>query len=363
MARSIIAPGKYVQGKDELRNICHHLEKIGNSFFFIASESGIKRTKSLIFDSFKDNNAKIVFEVFNGESTREEIERLRFVLKNNSCDTVVGIGGGKIIDTAKAVSYYEDIPVVIVPTVASTDAPCSALSIIYTSEGVFSESLKLKQNPALVLVDTAIVSKAPVRLLISGMGDALATYFEARACMRSGAENMAGGKPSIAAISIAKLCYDTLLADGLKAVIAVKNKVLTSAVENIIEANTYLSGIGFESGGLAAAHSIHNGLTVLKECKRMYHGEKVAFGTIVQLVIENAAKEEIIEVVNFCKEIGLPFKLEDLGIVQFNEEDIMEVAKVSCASGETIYNMPFTVTPEDVYAAIVTADSLGKKFS
>ena len=144
------------------------------------------------------------------------------------------------------------------------------------------------------------------RQLVAGMGDALATFFEARACQRSNGDNSARAKTTLAATALAQLCYETLLADGLRAKIAVEKQVCTTAVENIIEANTYLSGIGFESGGLAAAHPIHDGLSALPETHAMYHGEKVAFGTLAQLVLENAPVEEIEEVVHFCQSVGLP---------------------------------------------------------
>ena len=107
------------------------------------------------------------------------------------CDLVIGIGGGKTLDTAKAVAFYKKVPVLICPTIASTDAPCSALSVIYTDAGVFEEYLFLPANPNMVLMDTDIISQSPVRLTVSGMGDALATYFEARACQISGAANCA----------------------------------------------------------------------------------------------------------------------------------------------------------------------------
>lgn len=85
---------------------------------------------------------------------------------------------------------------------------------------------------------------------------------------------MAGGQSTVAALSLARLCYDTLLAEGEKARFAAQAGVVTDALERIVEANTYLSGIGFESSGLAGAHAIHNGFTILEECHHLYHGEK-----------------------------------------------------------------------------------------
>ena len=246
------------------------------------------------------------------------------------------------------------------PTIASTDAPCSALSVIYSDEGVFEEYLFLPANPNLVLVDTDVVSAAPARLLVSGMGDALATYFEARAVKASDSGTCAGGKATNAAISLAKLCYDTLIENGLRAKLAVERHVCTRAVENVIEANTLLSGIGFESGGLAAAHAVHNGLTVLEASHQFYHGEKVAFGTLVQLVLEDAPTEEIEEVIDFCLDVDLPVCLEDIGITDPKPEEIMAAAEATCAPAETIHNMPFEVTPDKVYAAIMGADALGR---
>ena len=131
-------------------------------------------------------------------------------------------------------------------------------------------------------------------------------------------------------------------------------------MENIIEANTFLSGIGFESGGLAGAHAIHNGFTVLPQCHEYYHGEKVAFGTLVQLVLEDAPMEEIAEVVDFCQTVGLPTTLEEIGITEVKKEEIMAVAQAASAPGESIHNMPFEVDTEKVCAAILAADALGR---
>ena len=148
---------------------------------------------------------------------------------------------GKIFDTAKAVAYYEKTPVLICPTIASTDAPCSALSVIYTEEGVFEEYLFLPSNPDMVMMDTEIIAESPVRLTVAGMGDALATYFEARACQRSDAASCAGGKITGAAMALAKLCFDTLMEEGVKAKLALEAGACTEAVEKVIEANTPVS--------------------------------------------------------------------------------------------------------------------------
>lgn len=360
MAKIIIAPGKYVQGAGEMKNLGTYVAKLGKKALVVVSPSGLKRNADTINASFAEAGVEVVYDEFNGECSRNEINRLVEVVKAKGLDVVVGVGGGKILDTSKAVAHLNDIPVAIVPTIASTDAPCSALSVVYTDDGVFEEYFWLPANPNLVLVDTDVVVKAPARLLVSGMGDALATYFEARACEASGAASCAGGLPTVAAMALARKCYDTLIEEGELAKMAAEAHVCTKAVEDVVEANTLLSGIGFESGGLAGAHAIHNGFTVLPQCHHMYHGEKVAFGTIVQLVLENAPEEELYEVIDFCIRVGLPVTLAELGITEIKEDEIMAVAEATAAPTDTCHNMPFELTAKDVYAAILAADAIGR---
>ena len=362
MANTIISPNRYVQGRGELKNLPEHAKKLGKKLFVIISASGLKRVRDLLEKSFENTGMELVFEEFQGECCETEIKRLGSRFQENKCDLVVGVGGGKIHDSAKAAAYYQGAPVVIIPTNSSTDAPCSALSVIYSETGVFERYLFLNSNPDLVLVDTDIIAAAPSRLLVSGMGDALATYFEARAVAASGALSCAGGKPTKGALALAKLCYETLLEDGVKAKLAVEAGACTQAVENIIEANTYLSGIGFESGGLAGAHAIHNGLTVIKDCHHLYHGEKVAFGTLTQLVLENAGQKLLEEVIGFCMDVGLPTTFAELGMARPDKDLLMEAAVRACSPDDTLVNMPFEVTPEMVYAAMVGADALGRYF-
>jgi glycerol dehydrogenase len=361
MASIIGSPSRYIQGKGELENIAQYTAKLGKKIFVLVSESGKGRVEEPVSASAKKEGAQVVWEIFKGECSNSEIERVKKAFENSRCDFIAGIGGGKIHDTAKAVAFYADAPVVIVPTIAATDAPCSAISVIYRDTGVFEKYLFLPANPNLVLVDSAIVSKAPARLLVSGMGDALATYFEARACRQSDAGNCLGGKTTITAQAIARLCYDTLMADGPQAAIAVRKGICTKAVENIIEANTYLSGIGFESGGLAASHAVHNGLTAIPETHAFYHGEKVAFGVLTQLVLENSPRAELDQVLAFCLEVGLPVCLADLNVKNPSETLLREAARLACAEGDTMGNMPFAVSQADVYNAMLGADAIGSK--
>ena len=362
MAKILISPSKYLQGAGEMKNLGTYAAKSGKKALVLISKGGYKRIGKTIEESFAESTCEVVFDYFNGECCNSEIDRLVKIVKDEQCDLTIGIGGGKIFDTAKAVAYYAGTPVFICPTIASTDAPCSALSVIYTEEGVFEKYLFLPANPNLVLMDTDIITKSPVRLTVAGMGDALATYFEARACQASGATTCAGGQVTQAAIALAKLCFDTLMAEGVKAKLAVEAGVCTTAVEKVIEANTLLSGMGFESGGLAGAHAIHNGLTCIKDCHHLYHGEKVAFGTLTQLVLENADEDLLDEVITFCMDVGLPTTFADLGIEHPDKDALMEAATLAASPDDTLGNEPLEVTPDKVYAAMVGADALGRYY-
>ncbi|PWR70449.1 glycerol dehydrogenase [Methanospirillum stamsii] len=358
MPKVLASPLKYIQGPGELSNIQFHLSHFDGPILFVMTGFAHTHLKNLINESYKKSEI-LIFEKFNGECTKNEIERFRTIYHTHSCKTVVGIGGGKAIDTAKGVAFYENCPVISIPTIASTDAPTSAIAVTYTDDHVFDGNLLLSKNPDLVLVDTTIILNAPVRFLVAGMGDALSTYFEARANEASGHENFVGGKPTNTSFALAKLCYDLLIRDGLKAKTSADKKEWSKEFENIIEANIYLSGVGFESNGLACAHSVYNALTILPNCHHMYHGELVAFGAIVQLILENRPEEEITEVIKFCLSIGLPVSLRDISNQELTPDDIIKVAKVACSPENFMASEPFEVTPEMVIDAMNKLKNFG----
>jgi len=360
MLKLMRAPSKYVQGENALAELYETVKDLGNSFLFICSKSGAKAAQPKIEQSYAGKDAKIIFEVFGGISSTGEIARMQKIAKENHIEVICAIGGGSAIDTAKATAYYEKLPVVIIPTVCATDAPCTGLSVIYHDDGSFSNYIFYPKNPDAVVVDTSIIVKAPVRFLIAGMGDALGTYFEARACLKTNSPSLENGGITKSAMALCELCYDTLLADGYKAKKAVELGILTPAVEAIVEANTYLSGVGADNGGLATSHSVYNGFTALEECEKTMHGEVVAFGTLAQLVLEDASMEEIEDVLDFCCSVGLPVTLKELGVTDVSR--VMIAAEKACAPGESIHNMLGDVTPAQLYDALLAADAIGQDY-
>lgn len=372
MRKAFICPTKYVQGEDELLNLGYFVKSFGKSALLIAHKDDVARVKDKLDKTCEKFGITFVESGFTGECSREEVARLQKIAAENKCDCTVGLGGGKAIDTAKCVAEGE--AVIIVPTIAATDAPTSHSAVLYTPEGAFDDYAYFKQSPSVVLIDTTVIAKAPTRFLVSGMGDALSTYFEARATSNSYSNVNAGlpcgyreglcgeAKGTNTALALAKLCYETLINDGAMAKVASDCNLVTQSLENVIEANILLSGIGFESGGLAGAHAIHDGLTILEGTHKYFHGEKVAFGTIAQLVLENAPKEELNQVLDFCLEVGLPVCLSDIGVDTITEDELMEVAKKSCIKEESVHSMPFPITIEAVAAAIITADKIGKDY-
>ena len=357
LAAVFAAPGRYIQGRGAIGRLGEVLEQLKSEKPLIVRDQIVEE----IMGEALGGLSGATHVEFNGECSPGEIDRVAEAAREAGADAIIGIGGGKTLDTAKAVAHPAGLPLVNVPTIASTDAPTSAVSVVYTEQGEVLEYRLFGRNPDAVIVDTEVIVGAPVRFLVAGMGDGLSTYFEADASSRTRAKTLVAGAPTQAALAIARLCYDTLLEHGLAARLAAERGAITPSVEKIVEANTLLSGLGFESGGLAAAHSIHNGLTVLEETHQFWHGEKVAFGVIAMLMLEDRPFDVVAEVVDFCLEVGLPVALDDLGLENASKEDLRKAAEVACADGETIYNEPFDVYPQTVLDAILAADAFGRQ--
>jgi glycerol dehydrogenase len=364
MLKVFCSPTRYTQGPNATERLGSEIRSLGlnGPALIVAGRSAIRLLSETWERAFWAAGMTHEIFRFGGECTAAEIGRGVHAAQDAEAQVIVGAGGGKVLDTARAIAADLSLPVVNCPTIASSDAPCSALSVVYTQAGAWEAYRIYGRNPDLVLVDTSVIAKSPVRMLVAGMGDALATWFEAKACADSGAKNMRGGASTRSALALAELCYKTLLADGVSAVESLRGQEPNEALERLVEANTLLSGLGFESSGLAAAHAIHNGLTAASGTHAYMHGEKVAFGLVAQLMLESQPASVIEEVLAFSHSVGLPTTFADIGVADPSEELLKLVAERATAPGETIHNEPMTVTPEQVIEAMRAADGAGVSF-
>lgn len=362
LPRSVTSPKKFFIGSQLLASVGNYMKDFGDNAFIISDEFFLEKVNKEALSSIKENGLSGFVEKFNYECTEAEVDRLGKIVVENKANVIIGIGGGKTLDVSKAVAYYHHLPVILFPTIASTDAPCTALSVLYKENGEFDKYLFLPQNPDMVIADTAIIASAPQRFFSAGVGDALATYFEARACYQADGLNLVNQRPSRTGLGLAQLCFEILSENIDKAMDAVRHKITTQALEQTIEATIYLSGVGAEAGGLAAAHALNNGMSAVASLHHVQHGEKVVFGLLTQLVLENAPQEEIDEVIRIIKAAELPLTLEDMGMKEFIESEWRNVAKIACAEGDTMGNMPMKVTEEDVYNAMIAANALAHRY-
>ena len=232
LLRAMREPLKYVQGKGALLKFKDEMGYMGKRWLFVCSRSGYKACHDQLEESFGDADDYRRYEVFGGISSKGEIAKMQAIVEEDKIDTVVAVGGGSAVDTAKATAYYTGKHVVIIPTVAATDAPCTGLSVIYNDDGSFDKYLFYPTNPDAVMVDSQVIANAPVRFLVAGMGDALGTYFEGRASLRTESPSLEGTGITRAGMALAKLCYQTLRDYGTQALAACEKHVVTPALSS-----------------------------------------------------------------------------------------------------------------------------------
>ena len=294
--------------------------------------------------------------VLEGELTASAADVLAERAKG--ADVVVAAGGGRVIDTGKAVALRLGAALLVLPTIASSDAATSRGAVLHEADGeVIVE--RPAWNPDAVLVDTAIIAAAPARFLRCGIGDALATNFEVEACSAAGGESPNGGITTIAAASIADACYATVRRLGRAALDAVEEGVPDDSLEAVVEATLLLSGLGFEGGGLSIAHSVAITLALTPGLDRAAHGEQVAYGLLVQLALD-VRDERLLDLAGFCAELELPRTLEMLGAPNAGEDEIQLLARQTM-SAPWVANHPLTPGYDDLVAALRRVERIGRR--
>ncbi len=360
--RVFVSPARYVQGRGVLRAVGRYLTLLKpKRAALLMSARGLRGDGATLLASLRDAGIEAVPRTFGGECSLQEIGAQVVALSAERVDCLVAAGGGKCIDAGKAIAFRLGVPVAIVPTLASNDAPCSALSVLYSPEGVSTGAEFYPDSPTLVVVDTDVVAAAPERYLVAGMGDAMATWYEARVCLLNpAATSTVGARPTIASGAIGEVCAQTLFREGRAAAAAVAAGVVNDALETVVEANTLLSGLGFESGGLAAAHGVAQSWTAIPKVHAGYlHGEMVAMGTLAQLMMESRP-DEARRVAEFFAAVGLPIHLGQLGIGASEQDAALEVVAEAALGFPFIGNMPQPVTAVLVRASVQEADVLGR---
>lgn len=292
------------------------------------------------------------FETYNGTSTYEERDRLVAIMKANKMDAIIAVGGGKVADVSKAAAAVLRLPVIILPTLASTCAAYTPLSVMYDSEGAMIRYDVFASSNALLLIDPEMILDSPKELLVAGIGDTLAKWYEADVIIQS--LPMKSVEIEIAHFA-AKMCHDNLLNFSEEALLAMDKQELNEAFIKIIETNILVGGMvggfGDDYGRCAGAHSIHDALTMVPETHHLLHGNKVAYGILVQLVIENRW-DEIEQLLPFYTKLGLPASLYDMGLASLSKETLMAVSERATEEHETIHMMPGEMTPIVVLNAI-----------
>jgi uncharacterized oxidoreductase len=277
--------------------------------------------------------------LYGGECSKEEVARMEQAVLTEQADYLIGVGGGKVLDLVKAIAHKVGKPYILVPTLASNCAPWTALSVFYDENGNFINYEIFPHNAFMVAVDPDIIIHSPKGYLRAGVGDTIAKWYEAEVLIR-------GVKPKPLAVEVsihaARLCRDVLIEEGMDAMKALEQKSVTSSftrvIETIIMAGGMVGGYGDRYGRIAGAHSIHNGLTTLPETHACLHGDKVAYGILVQLTLDNNIKE-VKRLLPFYKKLNLPISMRELNVSGNLEEAFMKTALAATKEGESIHFM------------------------
>jgi len=355
------APRRYLQGPGILRAIGSELIRLGDNAVILIDPGLSESVGAIIRDSCHDAGVAVRLFPFGGECSVSEIDRLVERCAGSAPRIVAAAGGGKCLDSGKALAHRFGAHVVTIPTAASTDAPTSHNYVLYDSEHRLASVEKLPANPDLVLVDTAIIARAPIHLFIAGMGDAIVKPFEVERCMAAGGKTIFGAGSCETARILAHGCYQTILRDGDAALVAIRRGEPDAALERVVEATVLMSGLSFESGGLSIAHSMTRGLSAIPAYAHALHGRQVAYALLVQLLLEgdSVTLEELRAV---YRRFGLPLRLADLSEAAVDHvpttDELRLVAELSLAAPHASH-FPRRIAVAEMVEAITALERLG----
>jgi glycerol dehydrogenase len=351
------SPRRYVQGPGALDQLGVSARPYGANPVLVGDAHVMTMLGDKLRSLCKAEGLDPLCLTLEGEITRAAIAGLEDQLGDRKASLVIGVGGGKSLDAAKALAVRIKKPVFTVPTIASNDSPTSAAIAMYDDNHVMIAVDRMEANPDLVLVDTVLIAQAPVTFLLAGIGDAISKKFEADGCLAGTGITPFGTRPLLTAIAIADCCYRTIRQHGAAAVADCKRKEVTPELEAVIEAAVLMSGLGFENGGLSLAHSLTRGIVKTRDAMNAIHGYQIAWALLVQWAAEERSDEELLDLMAFYREIGLPASLPELGMANPTDGEIDQMAEWTMVAPH-LANLDRPVDPAMLAAAIRRVETL-----
>lgn len=347
---------RYVQGPGALSSIGSLVAGHGPAAVLVLDAGVAGLVGPPLVASLEGAGVRVQQLLVDLEVTHANIEALHARVEIEGPATVIGVGGGKTLDLARALSWRRHELFVTVPTVASNDSPAAMAVAVYDEAGHMVEVIQTGRNPELVLVDTAVIAQAPPRFLAAGIGDAIAKKFEARSCRSVGGLNQHGTTSLRVTEAVADACYETLRDCAVDAMAAAREGRVDQALEDTVEATILMSALAFENGGLSIAHSLVRGLQAVRGARESMHGEHVAYGLLVQLALEGATDAELDDLAGFLEAVGLPTSLTALALPDPTPDELDVIAD-RCLGSPHRHKTGATVDRDSLLAAIARLEA------
>ncbi|MGB3291365.1 MAG: iron-containing alcohol dehydrogenase family protein [Phormidesmis sp.] len=347
-----IAPAQVIRGQGVLADSGRLFARLGQRPLLVGGDRSLAAAYPFLTAPLADLTTATA--TYRKDCSEATLAALHKAAESHRADCVIGIGGGKALDAAKLLAYQRRLPIATVPTSAATCAGWTALSNVYSDEGAFLYDVALPSCPEMILLDYDLVATAPRRTLIAGIGDAIAKWYEASVSSGHSAHTMV-----IGAVQQARVLRDILFQKSLAALENPGGDDWREVVDAAVLMAGVIGGMGGAQCRTVAAHAVHNGLTHVAAHGTL-HGEKVAYGILVQLRLEEMASGNALaatarqQLLQFYAQLGLPQSLADMGLERLTIAQLQQAATVACKAGSDIHHLPFPVQPEQVMAAMVS---------
>ena len=334
---------------------------LGSRFAVIGGETAMEKgLPSLRAALETDSPALLGAFPFGGACTQQAMDRLRDQISPLRPDFLVGMGGGKAIDTAKGVAHQLGLPLVSLPTLVSNCAPITALSVVYREDGPFDRFLFYDAPPALTMVDLELAANAPAPYFRAALGDTLAKHLESTFCARGDEPGVSIDHMSMIGVSLSPTCYEPILRFGRAALDEVERHEAGPAMElcarSVIVSAGLVSLMANDDYNCALAHAVCYGLQLFPHVEREFlHGDLVAYGALVQLVLDGQI-ERARELRRFLVSLGTPVTLAQMRVPL--DRAALEAALTEATTGPDMAHIPYPITRDMVFEAMARVETL-----